>query len=198
MKFLLGKKQYMTQIFDDEGNVQPVTVIKAGPLTVLGKREEERDGYNALILGYEPIKKEKVARAQQKQYDGTYRHIREVKDGDDMEIGATVDVSVFEEGEKVAVSGTTKGKGFQGVVKRYNFAGGPASHGQKHSHREGGSIGATGPQEVFKGTRMPGRMGGERKTISNLTIVRTDSENGLLFVRGAVPGRKGTLVEIRG
>lgn len=197
MKFLLGTKQYMTQVFDEEGNVQPVTVIKAGPLTVVGKREEERDGYQAVIIGYEPIKKEKVAKPQQGQYEGSFRHIQEVRDGGDMEVGATIDVTTFEEGEKVAVSGTSKGKGFQGVVKRYNFAGGPKSHGQKHSHREGGSIGATGPQEVFKGTRMPGRMGSDRVTVKNLTVIRTDVEEGLLFVRGAVPGRKGTLVEIR-
>lgn len=196
MKFLLGTKEYMTQIFDEEGNVQPVTVVKAGPVTIVGKREEERDGYNALIIGYGTKKKEKISKPQQGQYDGNYRHIKEIRDADDLEIGSTVDVTIFEEGDKVSVSGTTKGKGFQGVVKRHNFSGGPASHGQKHSHREGGSIGATGPQEVFKGTKMPGRMGGKRATTTKLTVVRTDGEEGLLYIRGAVPGRKGTLLEI--
>lgn len=137
MKFILAKKEKMTQVFEENGNVVPVTLVKAG-----------------------------------------------------------TDISIFQEGDKVIVSGVSKGKGFQGVVKRHGFHGGPRTHGQKHSEREPGSIGSTGPQRVFKGTRMAGRMGGDKITVKNLKIVKIDKDKNQLFISGAVPGRKGTLLKI--
>ncbi len=137
MKFILAKKEKMTQVFEENGNVVPVTLVKAG-----------------------------------------------------------TDISVFQEGDKVIVSGISKGKGFQGVVKRHGFHGGPRTHGQKHSEREPGSIGSTGPQRVFKGIRMAGRMGGDKITVKNLKIVKIDKDKNQLFISGAVPGRKGTLLKI--
>ena len=124
--------------------------------------------------------------------------MREFRTDDEHNVGDTVDVSIFEVGDSVVVSALSKGKGFQGVVKRHGFAGGPRTHGQKHSEREPGSIGATGPQRVFKGTRMPGRMGGKRITVKNLRVLAVDKDNNQLIISGAVPGRRGTLVEVRG
>jgi len=189
MKFILGEKLKMSQIFDEEGNRIPVTLIKAGPCQVTQIKKKEKDGYEAIQIGY--LKKKK----------GKFRHLREFRDEglkiDDFQVGQEIDVSVFKEGDLVSVSGESKGKGFQGGVKRWGFSGRPASHGTKHEEREIGSIGASTPSRVIKGKKMPGRMGGERVTVKNLKVVKVDKENNLLYVKGAVPGKKGTILEIR-
>lgn len=190
MKFLLGKKQYMTQVYDDKGHVRPATVVVASPLTVLNTEGG---------VGYGEKKLTRVNKAQKylspregMGYEKT-RTIKGIKGG---EVGSTIDVSIFAPGEKVQVSAISKGKGFQGVVKRHGFKGGPRTHGQKHSEREAGSIGATGPQRVFKGIRMAGRMGADRITVKNLEVLQVNKEENLILVSGAIPGRRGTLVEV--
>jgi large subunit ribosomal protein L3 len=189
MKFILGEKLKMSQIFDEEGNRIPVTLIKAGPCQVTQIKKKEKDGYEAIQIGY--LKKKK----------GKFRHLREFRDEglkiEDFQVGQEIDVSVFKEGDLVSVSGESKGKGFQGGVKRWGFSGRPASHGTKHEEREIGSIGASTPSRVIKGKKMPGRMGGERVTVKNLKVVKVDKENNLLYVKGAVPGKRGTILEIR-
>jgi len=198
MKFILGQKQEMTQIFNEEGRVFPATVLKIEPLTVTDIRTEERDGYNAVQVGTGERKEKNINKAQREI--GNYRSIKEFRtEGpSDLKVGDKIEIDSFEVGDTVIVSGTSKGKGFQGVVKRHGFHGGPRSHGQKHSEREGGSIGATGPQRVFKGKKMPGRMGGDRTTIKNLKVLEIDKDNGLMYISGAIPGRRGSLVEVRG
>lgn len=200
-KFILGTKQYMTQVFDAEGRAHPVTLLQAGPVVVTQVKTTDRDGYNALQVGYGVVAERKLnrpTRGHLKDLD-TFAHVREWRTDDvaDFERGKTLDVSQFEEGEIVEIAGTSKGKGFQGVVKRHGFAGGRRTHGQKHSEREPGSIGSTGPQRVLKGVRMAGRMGHDRVTVKNLQIVKIDADNGVIMVRGAVPGKKGDLVEIK-
>ena len=201
MKFILATKEYMTQVFDEEGRVHPATVLSAGPNTVTQVKTEENDGYKAVQLGFKDRKKNRVNKAQQPK--GLFRYFREyrVKDGEeiDFETGKviTVDES-FEVGDKVIVSGISKAKGFQGVVKRHNFAGGPRTHGQKHTERSPGSIGGGLRCRVPKGMRMAGRTGGRRITVKNLTVVGVDKEKNQLIVRGAIPGRRGTLIEVKG
>ncbi len=186
----------MSQIFDEKGNVVPVTLVLAEPLTVVKIKTKETDGYEAVQvgLGIKNIKK------PQKKIG--FRHLKEFRIPEGVKIslnpGDKIDVSLFQEGDKVEISGITKGKGFQGVVKRHGFHGGPRTHGQKHSEREAGSIGATAPQRVFKGTRMAGRMGGNRIKVKNLKIIKVDKDKNELWISGAVPGRRGTLLEIRG
>ncbi len=201
MKFILATKQNMTQIFDENGNVIPVTSVLAGPITVTQIKTEEKDGYKAVQFGFGEKKEKNVKKPQRKM--GNFRYVRELRlpEGAEPECSegdVLAAADVFSEGDVVAVSGISKGKGFQGVVKRHGFHGGPRSHGQKHSEREPGSIGATGPQRVFKGTRMAGRMGSDRITVKNLKIIKIDKDNNRLFVSGAIPGRRGTLLEIRG
>ena len=195
MKFILGRKQNMTQVFDESGKVVPATVISAGPMTAVSKKTVEKDGYEAIVFGYGAKKEKNVKKPQRKL--GNFAFLKEFKDGG-VEIGSIVDASVFENGDKITVSGISKGKGFQGVVKRHGFKGGPRTHGQKHSEREPGSIGGGLRTRVPKGMRMAGRMGGDRITVKNLRIVKVDKDNNQLFVLGAVPGRKGTLLEIKG
>ncbi|MES2014608.1 MAG: 50S ribosomal protein L3 [Patescibacteria group bacterium] len=201
MKFIVGTKQGMSQIFDAAGRAIPVTVIHAPKVTVTQVKTKEVDGYKAVQVGYGEQKESRIAKPQRAK--GNVRGLKEFRfDGaESLETGTTFDVSVFTEGDKVVVSGTSKGKGFQGVVKRYGFKGGPRTHGQKHSERERGSSGG-GPGRaggrVVKGMRMAGRMGGDRVTVPNLRVVRVDSVKNEIFVEGAVPGRRGTLVEIRG
>jgi len=194
-KFILGQKIKMSQIFDEKGNVVPVTLVVAEPLTVVKLKTKEKDGYEAIQVGFGT---KKIKKPQKKI---GFRHLKEfrIPEGEkiSLNVGEKIDVSAFQEGDKVEVVGTTKAKGFQGVVKRHGFRGGPRSHGQKHSEREPGSIGATAPQRVFKGTRMAGRMGGKRVTIKNLKIVKVDKDKNELWISGAVPGRRGTLIEIR-
>lgn len=171
----------MSQIFKDNKAI-PVTLIQAGPCFVTQVKNKEKDGYEAVQIGYEK-KKEK------------YKHIKEFR-GKDMKIGDKIDVSMFNTGDIVSISAISKGKGFQGAVKRWGFHGRDATHGVKHEHRTLGSVGATGPARVFKGKKMPGRMGFERKT-SNTEIMDIDKENNIMAVKGAVPGNRGTLVEIK-
>jgi len=180
MKFLLGKKLKMTQMFDENGIASPATLLLAEPNIVGLVRIIEKDGYKAVQLALGKQKKE-----------------FKIIDDTEYKAGDKIDVSVFKPGDKVEISGISKGKGFQGVVKRHGFHGGPRSHGQKHSEREPGSIGATGPQRVFKGVRMAGRMGSDRVTVKNLKVLQIDKDNNEILISGAVPGRKGTLLEIR-
>lgn len=198
-KFLVGTKVGMTQVFDEAGVVHPVTLVAVPPVTVTQVKRPEVDGYTAVQIGYGTQKEHRVHQAQKPK--GLFRGYKEfrISDASAFEVGKTVDASQFVAGDVVQVSGITKAKGFQGVVKRHGFAGGPRTHGQKHSEREPGSIGG-GPGRaggrVVKGLRMAGRMGGDRITVPHLTIVKVDAEKGELYVSGALPGRKGTLIEI--
>jgi large subunit ribosomal protein L3 len=197
MKFILGTKQQMTQVWSDDGRVHPATVLKVEPMTVTHMKTEESDGYRAVQVGSGVQKESRVNKAQ--RAGKAFRVLKEfpADTGTTLKKNDTVDVSVFAPGDTVSVSALSKGKGFQGVVKRHGFKGGPRTHGQKHSEREPGSIGIGGVQRVFKGTRMAGRMGGTRVTVKNLTVLQVFPEEGLLLIRGAVPGRRGTLVEVR-
>lgn len=201
MKFILGTKEEMTQIFQEDGRVVPVTAIAAGPIVVTQVKNADTDGYSAVQVGFGTQKESRLGKSVLGHTKdlGTFKTLREfrVENTADMEKGKTIDVSIFEPGEEIEVSGISKGKGFQGVVKRHGFKGGPRSHGQKHSERKPGSIGSTGPQRVLKGLRMAGRMGSDRVTVKNLSVIAVDAEKGLLFVKGAVPGRRGTLLEVR-
>jgi large subunit ribosomal protein L3 len=198
---LMGKKLGMTQIFDETGQAVPVTVLKVGPCVVTQLRTRERDGYEAVQLGYEESKRlNSPDRGHQKAAGSSMRHLREVKASDisGYEIGQVVDCTLFSAGDRVDVTGTSKGKGFAGVVKRHGFAGGPKTHGQSDRHRAPGSIGSSAtPGRVFKGMRMAGRMGGERTTVQNLTVERVDPEKNLILVRGSVPGANQSLVIVR-
>jgi large subunit ribosomal protein L3 len=200
MKFLLGTKGRMTQVFDEGGGVTPATVVNAGTLTVTQVKENEKDGYSAVQVGFGEKKEKNVAKAQKGHLKnlGMFRYMREFFSLEELKRGDTIDISNFDAGDVVTVSAISKGKGFQGVIKRHNFAGGPRSHGQKHSERAPGSIGAQGPQRVFKGKKMGGRMGGDRVTVKNLKVLQVDKETGTIVISGAIPGRPGTLVEIRG
>jgi len=189
----------MVQYFDDNGTVIPVTVISAGPITVTQVKSKEGDGYDALQVGFSDQKKERATKAHLGHVKtGAYKHLHEFRDAGTFAIGDTINVSTFAKGDMVTVSGVSKGKGFQGVVKRHGFHGGPRSHGQKHSEREHGSIGGGLRNRVPKGMRMGGRMGGDRITVKNLKIVGVDEANNQLLIKGAIPGRRGTLVEIVG
>jgi len=209
MKFILGKKMQMTQCFQEDGTVVPVTVITAGPLVVTQVKNPDVDGYTAVQVAYEEQKTSRATKAHlghvsaktQKEEGAdkkAYKHLREFRDIEEIKEGDVITVSAFKEGDVVTVSGISKSKGFQGVVKRHGFAGGPRSHGQKHSEREPGSIGGGLRNKVPKGMRMAGRMGGDRITIKNLEVVGIDNTNNQLLIKGAIPGRRGTLVEIIG
>jgi len=198
MKFILGKKEEMSQIFTKEGGAIPVTVVKAGPVVVTQVKTDKRDGYSAVQVGYGEKKASKINKAIRGHIKelGNFETIKEFRDAEEHKVGDSIDVSVFEEGDIVQVSSISKGKGFQGVVKRHGFHGGPRTHGQKHSEREPGSIGATGPQRVFKGTRMAGRMGSDKVTTKNLKVVGVNKENNMILLAGSVAGHRGTLLEI--
>lgn len=198
MKFILGKKIGMSRTFTEKGESIPVTLIEAGPCKVLQKKTEDTDGYQSVQLGLEQIVKKNKERKSAK--DANFKYIREflVTGESDHPDGDTVDVSLFEKGDEVRVSGISKGKGFQGGVKRWGFAGALGSHGIKHNKRKIGSIGSAYPQRVIKGRKMPGRMGSDRVTVKGLEIVEIDTEKNIIAVKGAVPGRRGTLLEIRG
>lgn len=198
MKFILGRKEKMTQLFNESGEVVPGTIISAGPMIVT----MVQNGKVQIGVGTRRLKN--IAKPQHgagkligKEGFG-FAQLKEFKTDGDLKVGDQIDVSTFAEGDKITVSAITKGKGFQGVVKRHGFKGGRRSHGQKHSEREPGSIGVGGQQRVMPGRRMGGRMGGERMTFKNLTVARVDKENNQLFIKGAIPGRQGTLVEITG
>jgi len=201
MKYILGTKVNMTQLFDESGKVAPVTIVKAMPNVVTGIKTIDRDGYTAVQVGTVEQKESRVNKAQLGQFAGKgYKEMQEfhTEGAPEAAIGDTLTVESFEKGDSVTVSGTSKAKGFQGVVKRYNFKGGPRSHGQKHSEREPGSIGGGLRTHVPKGMRMAGRMGGDTVTVKGLKIVAVDAENNLLYISGAVPGRRGTVISIVG
>lgn len=217
MKGLLGIKLGMSQVFDENGTVTPVTIIQAGPCFVTQIKTEERDGYTAVQLGFGESKEQRLTKGQQghlgllktsKQHPSrkpnkgipALRHLREfrTKDVKDFQVGQSLTVEQFEVGERVDVSGKTKGRGYTGVVKRWGFAGGIKTHGQSDRWRAPGSIGATsGTGHVFKGKKMAGRSGNARVTSQNLEVMRIDSEKNLIAVKGAVPGVKGGLVVLQ-
>lgn len=200
MKFLLGTKENMTQIFADNGAVVPVTVIKTSPNVITQVKTSDKDGYQAIQIGFGEKNAKNIAKPQKGHVKelGNFAVLKEFKVAGEFQLGDKIEISTFQEGDKIMVSAISKGKGFQGVVKRHGFKGGRRSHGQKHSEREPGSIGIGGLQRVQKGTRMAGRMGADRVTVKNLKVARVDADNNLLYIKGAVPGRKGTLVEIKG
>lgn len=204
MKFLLGTKQYMTQVWDEQGSARPVTVVSVTPNVVTQIRTVEKDGYNAVQLGWGTRKAKNInkpLRGHIKEL-GNFMGLKECRltAPATQQIGDKMGVDAFEKGDFVTVSGISKGKGFQGVVKRHGFKGGSRTHGQKHSEREPGAIGggARAGGRVAKGIRMAGRMGGERVTVKNLKIVDIIPDEHLLLLGGAVPGRRGTLLEIHG
>lgn len=186
----------MTQVFQEDGTAVPVTLIEAGPIMVTQIKTKEKDGYEAVQVGYGKEKKANKPKAGHLKGLKSFKVLKETKMLGDKQKGDELDVSVFNVGDAVKVSGVAKGKGFQGVVKRHGFRGMPASHGHHHVLRHGGSIGQRFPQHTLKGMRMPGRMGGKRVTTRGLKIITVDKENNLLAVKGAVPGRRGTLLEI--
>jgi len=188
----------MTQIFQEDGTVAPVTVIQAGPCFVTQIRTRERDGYEAVQIGFGEVKKLNQPLLGHLKGLRPLRHLRELRISglEGVTVGQQVDVSIFQPGDKVNISGISKGRGFAGVVKRHGFAGGPKTHGQSDRHRAAGSIGATtDPGRVFKGLRMAGHMGNRRVTIGNLDVLRSDPDRHLLLVKGSVPGpRKGLVI----
>jgi len=201
MKFILATKENMTEYFSPEGVVVPVTILKAGPVTVTRIFEKSKDGYDSVQVGFGTQKKERISKGRAgAMKGGFYKNIQEfrLKPGDKVEIkeGDNIDVSVFAPGDSLQIASVSKGKGFQGVVKRHGFAGGPRTHGQKHSEREPGSIGGGLRTHVPKGMRMAGRMGGNRITQKNLKVVSVDKENNIMLVKGAIAGKRGSLVEI--
>ena len=202
MPAILAKKVGMTQLFLEDGRVERVTVLEAGPCPVTGIRTEEQDGYVAVQLAFGATKEKHLSKAElghlRKADAGPMRHLVEFRDeAGELQVGETVTVDVFEVGQKVKVSGTSKGKGFQGTIKRHRFNSGPKSHGS-HNVRAPGSIGASAwPARVMKGIRGPGQMGNKRVTQKGLEIVRIDAADNLLLVRGAVPGPKNGVVEVR-
>ena len=186
MKFILATKENMTEYFGEDGVVVPVTILSAGPVTVTRIFDKEKDGYSSVQVGFNLTKKRKTL----KEFRLKPADKNEVKEGD------VIDVSVFSPGDKLQISSVSKGKGFQGGVKRHGFSGGPRTHGQKHSEREPGSIGGGLRTHVPKGMRMAGRMGSDRITQKNLKVVFVDKENNIMLIKGAVAGKRGSLVEI--
>lgn len=199
MKFILGKKINMTQVFDKNSVATAATVLDVTPVVVTYIKSKERDGYVAVQLGAAGRRANLVNKpvTGHLKDNAAYSTLREFRvDSTDLKVGDKIDSSIFKEGDLITVSATSKGKGFQGVVKRHGFGGGPRSHGQKHSEREAGSIGGGLRNKVPKKMRMAGRMGGDRITVANLKILHIDSAANLMYVAGAIPGHRGTLVEI--
>ncbi|MBU1036633.1 50S ribosomal protein L3 [Patescibacteria group bacterium] len=200
MKFILGEKAEMTQLFQSDGKVVAVTVVKAGPCQVTQVKTESQDGYKAVQVGYG--KKKKISKPLTGHLKSLppFRYLREFRSSDDLNLtrGQEIKVNVFQAGDKVKITGLSKGKGFQGVVKRHGFSGSPASHGHKDQLRMPGSIGSTDAARVFKGKRMPGRMGSDRVTVANLEILEVDVQKNLLYLKGAVPGARGGLLVVQG
>lgn len=198
MKYILGKKVEMVQYYDENGSVHPATVVIAGPITITQVKTKDIDGYDALQVGYGAKKESRTNKPQLGHFKnlGPFQHVVEFDAKEQKQVGDTIDSSVFAEGDIVAVTGVSKGKGFQGVVKRHGFHGGPRSHGQKHSEREPGSIGGGLRNRVPKGMRMAGRMGSDTITVKNLKVLAIDSANNTMLIKGALPGRRGTLLKI--
>ena len=200
-KAIIGRKLGMTQIFDEDGNVTPVTVIEAGPCTVIQKKTVETDGYEALQLGFTDIPERKANKPEKGHFAKAgvepKKYLKEFKLEGDLNVGDVIKADVFAEGDVVDVSGTSKGKGTAGTIKRYGAHRLPMTHGAGPVHRSVGSTGMNSdPSRVFKGTRMPGRMGNEKITVQNLTVVKVDAENNVIAVKGAVPGNKGGIVTV--
>jgi len=199
---ILGRKIGMTQLFESDGRVHPVTVIEAGPCYVVQKKSQARDGYEAIQVGFGEMRERLATRANAGHYARSRvkprKYLREfrVESSDSFELGQEIRVDQWSSGDLVDVTGTSRGRGFAGTIKRWNFHRGPMSHGSMY-HRRVGSLGATAPARVFKGRKMPGRLGGERTTTLGLTVVRVDPERNLIMVKGAVPGARGGLVTIR-
>lgn len=203
MKAVLGKKIGMTQVFSEDGKLIPVTVVEAGPMVVTQLKTKENDGYEAVQVAYGEVKEKKVNKPMRGHFAkagvGFKKHVREfrVEDPAAYTLAQEIKVDIFEAGEKVDAIGTSKGKGFQGTIKRHNQSRGPMSHGS-HYHRGPGSMGAASdPSRVFKGKKLPGHMGAKRVTVQNLEIVKVDAEKNLLLIKGAIPGPKKGLVVIR-
>lgn len=203
-KFILGKKIGMTQIFTDEGLSIPVTVIQAGPCAVVQKKTVENDGYTALKLGFEDIPDKKLSKPEKGLFAkikvASKRYLREFRTDDinKYEVGQEIKAAdMFNAGDRIDVSGISKGKGFQGTIKRYGQKGGKETHGSMYHRRVGSMSANTSPARVFKGKRLPGHMGVDKITVQNLDVVRVDSERNLLLIKGAVPGPKGGLVVVR-
>ncbi|AKX95320.1 50S ribosomal protein L3 [Neomoorella thermoacetica] len=199
-KGILGKKIGMTQVFDETGRAIPVTVIQAGPCVVIRKKETSTDGYDAVQVGFEPVKERKVNKPLLGYFNKAgvtpFRYIREfrLENSGEYQVGQEIKADVFSPGEKVDVTGISKGKGFAGGIKRHGFHRGPMEHGSKY-HRRPGSLAAKGPARVFKGRRLPGHLGAVRVTVQGLEVVRNDPERNLLLIKGSVPGpRHGLLV----
>ena len=203
MKTLIGKKVGMTQIFDEKGRVIPVTVIEAGPCVVAQVKSVETDGYNAIQLGFGDVKESKLNKPEKGHFAkaniAPKKHLREFRldDVSNFKVGDELKADVFEAGEKVDIQGTTKGKGFQGVIKRHGQHRGPMGHGSMY-HRRPGSMGSTStPGRVFKGKKLPGHMGVQTVTIQNLEVVRVDLDKNVILVKGSVPGPKGAILKIK-
>ncbi len=209
MKFILAKKLNMSQIFDEKGKVIPVTILEAGPIKIIQIKTKEKDGYAAIQMGFG--KKKNISKPLKDHFKnagmipGDFKWIREFRfdkkpiESNTIEgykVGEAIKVDVFETGDKVKIIGKSRGKGFQGVVKRHGFHGKDATHGVKHAHRQPGSIGATTPQHVIKGKKMAGRTGGKNITVKTVKVVKVDPEKNLLYLKGAIPGKRGTLIEI--
>ncbi len=202
IKGLIGKKIGMTQIFNEDGMIVPVTVIKAGPCTVVGKKIKQTDGYDAVQIGFEEAKSFRLRKPILGQFAknniSPLKVLKEFRDSDadSLNIGDTIDISIFNEVQSVSISGTSKGKGYQGVVKRWGFAGGKDTHGSMF-HRAPGSIGQSSyPSKVFKGLKLPGHMGMDKKTVLNLKVVKIDADENLMYVKGAVPGANNNIIYI--
>lgn len=199
-KEILGKKIGMTQIFTEEGKVIPVTVIEAGPCYVVQKKTDEVDGYAAYQIGFAEAKPKHVNKPLKGHFDkagvGLKRSLKEVQFDNEYNVGDEIKADIFNEGDIVDVIGTSKGKGYAGVIKRWNFSRGPMAHGSKF-HRAPGSLGSVDPARVFKGKKMSGRLGGDRVTIQNLEVVRVDADRNLILVKGSIPGPKKSTVAIR-
>lgn len=205
MKFILGTKDGMTQVFDENGVCHPATVLKVSPMTITALKTSDKDGYEAVQVAAGEQKEHRLGKAELGHQGGARELVKEFRvrqnhgeSLEGLEAGATIEADTFAAGDNVIVSAVSKGKGFQGVVKRHGFKGGRATHGQKHSHREPGSIGATGINRVLKGKKMAGRMGGDRITVKNLKVLQVNKEAQIILIKGAIPGRRGTLVEVRG
>ncbi len=194
----------MTQIFDAEGRVHPVTILSSGPVTITQVKTLEKDGYKAIQVGFGTRNVKNIHKAQKGVFKdmGNFRFLKEFTIPDtektEFKVGDKIDLAGFKQGDMITISSVSKGKGFQGVVKRHGFKGGPRSHGQKHSEREPGSISGGLRTALRSGMRMAGRMGSDRVTVKNLKIAHIEPETGLILIKGAVPGRRGSLVEVRG
>lgn len=203
MNGILAKKIGMTQVFEESGNLVPVTVLQAGPMVVVQKKTVETDGYNAIVVGFGEINEKNVNKPRKGQFkkaNASYkRYLREfkVEDAEKYNLGDEITVEIMDGVEFVDVIGTSKGKGTQGVIKRHGFGRGRESHGSKFHRMPGGMGAATWPGKVFKGHRMMGRMGNERVTVQNLKVVKVDKENGIILIKGAVPGPKKGLITVR-